>query len=318
MVSNSGERPGVYRHLYLCPGLLQRGVRGAECNYRTASELLFRGSWSGSWFSQFAGGTNIVPNNVFALEFDSYGSLTNNPGTWSYSSAQIYQTLQAPFMPNGSCRSGGGCGIPNYPINKISTSPVPLATAQGKTTGDTYSATLTYNGDTLTLSLYDVTAGGSCPGSRCFTQTWSGVYIASVVGGTTAYVGFTNGSAGSTPTNLLIRSFSYTVKPPDEPTSFTAWNAGSITNIGTTSAASPKYSLPPGRYLGTQSVTISTSTAHGYVCYVLASSYPELTPQPDNKGGCVVGTLYSGPVKISSTRTLYAMAGTRIKVRPAL
>jgi hypothetical protein len=51
-------------------------------------------------FSQFAGGGNIAPNHVFALEFDSYSSLTNSSGTFSYSSAQIYQTLQAPYMPN--------------------------------------------------------------------------------------------------------------------------------------------------------------------------------------------------------------------------
>ena len=275
------------------------------------------GAGAEAGFSQFAGGTNIVPNNIFALEFDSYGSLTNDPGTWSYSSAQIYQTLEAPFMPNGSCRIGGGCGIPNYPINKISTSPVPLATAQGKTTGDTYSATVTYNGNTLTLSLYDVTAGGSCPGSRCFTQTWSGVYIPAIVGGTKAYVGFTNGSAGNTPTNLLISSFSYTVNTPATLSGTTAWNANSTYNDGTLSAASPVYSLAPGTYSDTQSVSISTSTAGAYICYTLASSPPALTPQPNNSGGCSAGTLYSGPISISSSATLYAMAGTSTAADPS-
>ena len=275
------------------------------------------GAGAEAGFSQFAGGTNIVPNNIFALEFDSYSSLTNNPGTWSYSSAQIYQPLQAPFMPTGGCSLGGGCGVPNYPINKISTSPVPLATSQGQTTGDTYSATVTYNGDTLTLSLYDITAGGSCPGSRCFTQTWSGVYIPAIVGGTKAYVGFTNGSAGVTPTNLLISSFSYTVNTPATLSGTTAWNANSTYNDGTLSAASPVYSIAPGSYSGTQSVSISTSTSGAYICYSLASSPPALTPQPDNNGGCNAGTLYTGPITVSSTATLYAMAGTSSAADPS-
>jgi hypothetical protein len=42
----------------------------------------------------------------------------------------------------------------------------------------------------------------------------------------------------------------------------------------------------------------------------LAASTPTLYPQPDNNGGCAEGTLYSGPVSVSSSQTLYAMAGT--------
>ena len=99
------------------------------------------------------------PNNIFALELDSWSYL-GSVQSFSYSSAQIYQSGQSPCNPNDSG--------PNYTlIDKISTSPVPLnspASSQGTSTGDTYSATVTYNGSTLTLNLYDVTAGGSCPG----------------------------------------------------------------------------------------------------------------------------------------------------------
>ena len=62
------------------------------------------------------------------------------------------------------------------PPRFLSTRP---ADVQGTSTGDTYSATLIYNGTNLALNLYDVTAGGSCPGSSCFTYTWNDVNIPS-------------------------------------------------------------------------------------------------------------------------------------------
>ena len=129
------------------------------------------------------------PNNMFALEFDSWAYL-GSVQSFSYSSVQIYQSGQSPCNPNDS---GPGYVL----IDKISTSPVPLnspASSQGTSTGDTYSATVTYDGNNLTLNMYDVTAGGSCPGTRCFTYTWSNVNIPSLVGANTAWVGFTAGT----------------------------------------------------------------------------------------------------------------------------
>jgi hypothetical protein len=108
-------------------------------------------------------------NFITALELDSQSGLTSG-ASYSYSSAQLYQSAESPCNPND-----GQYGY--FLTNKISTSPVPLnspASAIGTTTGDTYSATITYDGSNLTLNLYDVTAGGSCPGSSCFTNTWTG------------------------------------------------------------------------------------------------------------------------------------------------
>ncbi len=258
-------------------------------------------------FSQFAGGSNIAPNHVFALEFDSGG---NNCQTCGYTNGgvQWYQTLQNPALP---ANTNPGY-LPIYPTNKVSvSSPFSFTTGrQYVPTGHTYGATVTYRGSELTLQMWDVTAGGSCPGSSCFTHSWQGVYIPAIVGATTAYVGFTSGVGLTTASPLYVKSFSYTVLAPTAGTQLTAWNASATTNTGTASAASPKYSLAPGRYSGAQEVSLSTSTSHGYICYLLATSMPALTPQPDNKGGCVVGTRYSGPVKVSSSQTLYSMAGT--------
>jgi hypothetical protein len=266
-------------------------------------------------FSQMAGGANVAPNNVFALELDSYSPLTNG-GSFSYSSAQIYQTLQTPCLPVPGCVGGGG--LPDFPQNKVSTSPVNLTTGSaGSTTGDIYSATVTYSGNTLTLSMYNVTAGGSCPGASCFTNTWQGVYIPAIVGATTAYVGFTSGVGETTSIPLYVDSFSYTVDSPTAGTGLTGWNAGSSANNGTAPAASPIYSVAPGTYSGTQSISLSTSTSGAYICYAVSSSYPAPTPQPNNNGGCSAGTLYTGPISISSSTTLYAMAGTSNAAGPS-
>jgi hypothetical protein len=155
------------------------------------------------------------PNKVFALELDSYSPLINN-GSFTYSSAQIYTSapyVQCPCLPIREC------GTNNTPtaIDKISTSPVPLnspAGAQNTTTGDTYSATVIYNGSNLTMKLYDVTAGGSCPGSNCFTNTWTGVNIPSIVGGNTAWVGLIGATGIGSGYPLYINSLFYSVKTP--------------------------------------------------------------------------------------------------------
>jgi hypothetical protein len=164
------------------------------------------------------------PNGVFALELDSWSALTNSQ-SFTYSSAQIYTSNPYVECP---CIGGGGiCGTNNSDsgnITKLSTSPVPLnspATSQGTSNGHTYSATITYDGSNLTLNLYDVTAGGSCPGSSCFTNTWTNVNIPSSVAGNTAWVGVTGatGEPGSYP--LYINSFVYnagtTPGPPPPP-----------------------------------------------------------------------------------------------------
>ncbi len=243
-------------------------------------------------------------NNIFALKLDSYSPLTES-GSFSYSSAQVYQTFQSPCLPDD--------GGPNFwPTNQISTSPVPLnspAGAQNTSTGDTYSATVTYDGTNFTLNLYDVTAGGSCPGSKCFTQTWSAVDIPSLVDGNTAYVGLTEGTGESSGYPLYIESFSYTVNSPPATPSLSTYTTQSYMS-GTTPAANPTFSPAAGSYSGSQNVTISCSTGGSNICYTPASSIPSILPQTDNMGGCQSGTAYSGAVTVSSSQTIYAMCGT--------
>jgi hypothetical protein len=266
-------------------------------------------------FSQFSGGSNIYVTRVFAFELDQYSTLLNS-GSFSYSSAQIYQTLQPPFTDGDYL----GEGLAWYQTNKISTSPVPLnspANSQSTTTGDTYTLMLSYDGWNFNACLYDVTAAnGSCSSATSgtgtyFQHSWSGVLIPEIVAGTTSVVGLTNGVSATTTNPLLVSAFSYTVQTPTGTPSYTAYNANSTYNNGTVSAASPVYSVAPGTYSSAQSVAITTSsTPNNYICYVLSSTVPTLYPMPNNNGGCDAGTLYTGPVSISSTSTLYAIAGS--------
>jgi LysM repeat protein len=213
------------------------------------------------------------PNNIFALELDSWSYL-GSVQSFTYSSAQIYQAGQSPCNPNDSG--------PNYVlIDKISTSPVPLnspASSQGTTTGDTYSVTLTYDGTNLTLNMYDVTAGGACPGASCFTNTWN-VNIPSWVGADTAYVGMTGAPGETSIAPLYIGSFSYTVGTP------------------TPQAATPTFSPAAGTYTGSQSVTLSDGTSGATIYYTTNGTTPTTS-----------STQYTGPITVSSTETLEAIA----------
>ena len=214
------------------------------------------------------------PNNVFALELDSNSPLVNNGSSFVYSSASIYQANQSPCIPPYNS---------DTTPSKISTYPVPLnspASTANTTTGDTYSATITYNGSSLTLNLYDVTAGGSCPGANCFSYTWDGVNIPAYVGGDTAYVGLNAGSNSNTVGPLYIDSFSYA--------------EGSAPQI---TVSTPTFSPAPGAYTTAQTVTITDSTSGATIFYTTDGTTPTTSSTP-----------YTGPIAVSTTETLQAFA----------
>jgi hypothetical protein len=264
--------------------------------------------------------TYSYPNKTIALMFDQYNPLTQSAGSFTYSSVQLYdaESLQPPFLPVSS-NSGN---YTYYPTNKISTSPVALnspATSAGTSTQHTYSATVTYDGSNFSLCLYDVTAAnGSCSSGTSgtgtyFQHTWTNVLIPTIVGGTSGSLEIIESTGESSAYDLLVGNWSYTINTPTGTPSYTAWNAGSTYNNGTVSVASPVYSEAPGTYTGTQSVSLTTSTTpNSYICYALSASPPALYPWPDQAGGCVNGTLYTGPVSIASSTTLYAVAGSNI------
>jgi hypothetical protein len=176
----------------------------------------------GGFFQGFA--QSAAPNNVFALMYDQYSGLVAGSNSFTDSGVQYYSAGQSPCNPNL-----GGTDFTYAGINKVATAPVHMNSPQNATfqttcsnctpstsgvaTGHTYSVTITYDGNTLTADMFDVTAGGTCTpvtSGTCSHVTWSGVNIPSMVGGNTAYVGLATSTADNdSSTPLLIHTFSY-------------------------------------------------------------------------------------------------------------
>lgn len=69
-------------------------------------------------------------------------------------------------------------------------------------------------------------------------------------------------------------------------------------------AAAPTFSPGAGTYSSSQTVSISTTSTGAVICWNTTG-----TPATNGANGCTTGTLYSGPVTVSATETLYAVAG---------
>jgi hypothetical protein len=274
----------------------------------------------------FQGFDTAPPNNVFALELDSQSPLTEN-GSFTYSSVQIYQSGESPCLPNL-----GGTDFTYVPIDKVSTSPVNLTTGSAlTTTGDVYSATVTYDGSNLTISLYDVTAGGSCPGATCFTKSWSGINIPSIAGSSnTAWVGLTAGTNQSVPNALLINTFSYSSLGPALQVTPATNIAASGTQGGPFSPSSISYTLSATTGSVNYTVTnvpnwLTASTASGTV----TSGTPvTVTFTVNANANSLAANTYSGTINFtnsdtgqgSQTRTasLTVNAASTLQVTPAI
>jgi hypothetical protein len=142
--------------------------------------------------------TNTPIAKSVAVKFDIYsndGEGTNSTG--------LYTNGASPSMP--ATTIGGGASL---------------------LSGDILKAHVTYDGTTLTLTITDTTNTADT-----FTTSWP-VNIPSIVGGNTAYVGFTAGTGGSTATQEIITwTYNNTVAPSKTPvvyatTSLTAVSSG--------------------------------------------------------------------------------------------
>jgi hypothetical protein len=144
--------------------------------------------------------------------------------------------------------------------------------------GDLMKATLTYNGSTLVETVTDTVTGAT------YNHTYTGVNIPAAIGSNTGMVGFSGGT-GAALVDEYIDSWTYTVESPGQ-------------------AAIPTFSPIAGTYSGSQSVTLSTASSGAVICYNTTGS-----PATNGSTGCATGTLYTGPVTVSSSETLFAVAG---------
>jgi hypothetical protein len=69
-------------------------------------------------------------------------------------------------------------------------------------------------------------------------------------------------------------------------------------------AETPTASPAPGAYDKAQTVTLSTKSQGAIICWATVAN-----PTTNGAGGCAVGKLYTGPIKVTRTVYLRARAG---------
>jgi fibronectin type 3 domain-containing protein len=144
------------------------------------------------------GGTGGIPNSV-AVKFDLY----SNEGE-GFNSTGLYVNGAAPTLPGAIDLGGTGIDLHSQ---------------------DVFNVAMSYNGATLAVTITDTTTGATA------TQSYA-VNIPSIVGGSTAYVGFTAGTGGLASKQSIL-AWTYTpilVTPPAAPSNLTA-TATSATQV---------------------------------------------------------------------------------------
>ncbi len=156
--------------------------------------------------------------------------------------------------------------IPTVPALDMTSSGVNLHS------GDSMAVHLVYDGTTLSMTVTDLTTNAS--------YTTSGaINIPSIVGGDTAYVGFTGGTGGSSAIQNIL-TWTYSTAATSTP-----------------ALPAPTFSIAAGTYSSSQSVTLSDATAGTTIYYTTNGTTPTTS-----------STKYTGAITVGSTETLEAIA----------
>lgn len=171
----------------------------------------------------------------------------------------------------------------------------------------------------------NIFATGSCQTGgvydhNVFDPSFSAVCGTNGVKGTPQFVGPTPSPSfgnGIVP-NYAIKSTDTLAKDHGDPANFPATDIvgttrpqGGTPDIGafevtsTSSAAAPTFSPIAGTYVGTQSVSLSTTSGGAIICYTTTGT----TPATNGTTGCTTGTLYAGAISVATTQTVKAIAG---------
>jgi len=216
--------------------------------------------------------SNPVGNGVtFAIQGNSISALGNTGSglgfQWIPNSLAIkfdFNTVVGAGTDSTGLFTQGG--LPTAPAIDLTTTGINLQS------DDLFDVAVTYNGSVMSMTITDTVTGAA------YSTSWY-VNIPSIVGGDTAFVGFTGG-AGTTSSSQKLLTWVY--------------------NTGSTAAplsTTPIFSPAGGNYATSQSVTMSSLTSGAQIYYTTNGSTPTTS-----------STLYSGPVTVSSTSTLKAIA----------
>lgn len=133
--------------------------------------------------------TAVADGMTFTIQNNGPSALGGSAGGLGYSGitnsvAVKFDLYNDAGEGNDSTGLYSGGAMPTVPATDLSASGIDLHS------GDTMAVHITYDGTTLAMKITDGVTGAS------FSTTWS-VNIPSLVGGSTAYVGFTGGTGGS-------------------------------------------------------------------------------------------------------------------------
>jgi Legume lectin domain/Chitobiase/beta-hexosaminidase C-terminal domain len=168
-----------------------------------------------------------------------------------------------------------------------------------------------------TVSVYGLLAGSQTaatplfnPAGTSFATTISVTITDTTTGATIYYTtdGTTPTTASTKYTGAITVSSTETITAIATATGFINSQPASQTYTSTTQTAAPTFNPPAGSYAGTQSITLSDTTAASKIYFTLDGS----TPAP------AAGTtkLYSAPVSVAQTTTIKAIATSTLTNSP--
>jgi Chitobiase/beta-hexosaminidase C-terminal domain len=146
--------------------------------------------------------------------------------------------------------------------------------------GHEFTVVISYNGALLTETITDQST------SAAYTRSYI-VDLPYQIAGNTAFIGY-GGGTGAALQDAFIDSWVYTVP-------------------AATGAATPTFSVAAGPYASAQTVSLASTTPSSVICYSTTA-----VPSTNHLGtGCGPNsTLYTGPITVSSSESLMAVAGT--------
>jgi hypothetical protein len=231
------------------------------------------------------GSSNTADGFAFVIQAVGTSAIGPYGGSLGYGSAScgapsggIAQSVAIKFDLYSNCGEGvDSTGL--YTNGASPTTPYVDLTSSGINlhSGDVFNVSMSYDGTNLTMTITDATTAAT------FTHTWP-INIASTIGSSSAYIGFTGGTGGLTAIQEII-SWTYT--------------SGS----SSPTAAAPTFSPAGGTYAAAQSVTLSDSTAGATIYYTTDGSTPATSAV-----GTTVQYTAGQPIPVSTTETISAIA----------